>query len=533
MREDHLARATVLIVIVGALAGGALRPRTAAALLGAPTDGRDWPSYGHDLHRTFNGRTTLDPTSVLGLAQAWYFPTGDAVTANPIVVNGALYVGSWDGNFYALDAVSGQERWHFTIDPQLAIHPQPGNRQPGDLTSDGGVITSGAYFLPAAGARPDLVIFGGGYTLYALRATDGSLYWKHAYTGRPELPPDPDNDGTRIFSSPAVVGNKVLFSTTPDGQDGYRGRVIAADVHTGNPAWVRELDVDANGTILNDGCGGVWTSPTIIEHDNVAIVAVADCHFESPPPYNERVLALNIADGTIKWVFFPPRGNDPMCDWDFGATANLGTAPDGTPIFLGICAKDGYCYSLDPETGALRWATNVVFGGFAGGFIATSAYDGARVYGATALGDFGRFEANGNILCQPLNPADQPFQEPSMHAFDAATGTVAWQADASQAFGPTTVAGGMTFVPLGITPQIQIRDAATGQLIRTIALPTNSDSGITTVGNAIFFGIGNSQSGNPAGVMAYTPLGAPPELPHSDDECYPTPSGCRPSWPAT
>src|SRR5205823_6204244 len=175
--------------------------------------------------------------------------------------------------------------------PQLAIHPQPGNRQPGDLTSDGGVITSGAYFLPAAGARPDLVIFGGGYTLYALRATDGSLYWKHAYTGRPELPPDPDNDGTRIFSSPAVVGNRVLF---------------------------------------------------------------------------------------------PPRGNDPMCDWDFGATANLGTAPDGTPIFLGICAKDGYCYSLNPETGALRWATNVVFGGFAGGFIATSAYDGARVYGATA-----------------------------------------------------------------------------------------------------------------------------------------------------
>jgi len=116
-----------------------------------------------------------------------------------------------------------------------------------------------------------------------------------------------------------------------------------------------------------------------------------------------------------------------------------------------------------------------------------------------------------------------------MHAFDAATGTVAWQADASQAFGPTTVAGGMTFVPLGITPQIQIRDAATGQLIRTIALPTNSDSGITTVGNTIFFGIGNSQSGNPAGVMAYTPLGAPPELPRSDDGCHPTPSGCRPS----
>src|SRR5207249_5117938 len=106
------------------------------------------------------------------------------------------------------------------------------------------------------------------------------------------------------------------------------------------------LDVDTNNTILNDGCGGVWTLPTIIERNNVEIVAVADCHFESPPPYNERVLALNIADGSTKWVFFPPRGDDPDCDFDFGATANLGTALDGTPAFLGICGKDGYCYSL-------------------------------------------------------------------------------------------------------------------------------------------------------------------------------------------
>src|SRR6266403_1135171 len=105
MREDHLARATVVIVIVGAL-----RPRTAAALLGAPTDGRDWPSYGHDLHRTFNGRTTLDPTSVIVRAQAWILTTSDAVTANPVVINGAIYVGSCYGNFYAHDAVSGQER---------------------------------------------------------------------------------------------------------------------------------------------------------------------------------------------------------------------------------------------------------------------------------------------------------------------------------------------------------------------------------------------------------------------------------------
>src|SRR5437879_1567954 len=98
-----------------------------------------------------------------------------------------------------------------------------------------------------------------------------------------------------------------------------------------NAGWAGRpvLDVDTNNTILNDGCGGVWTSPTIIERDNVEIVAVADCHFESPPPYNERVLALNIADGSTKWVFFPPRGDDPDCDFDFGASGNPGPRSTG------------------------------------------------------------------------------------------------------------------------------------------------------------------------------------------------------------
>jgi len=482
----------------------------------------DWPTYGHDVHRTFSASTTLDQTSVRTLAPAWFFPTGDAVTANPIEVGGSIYVGSWDGNFYAIDAVSGQLRWSFEVDAQNAVHPQPGNRQPGDATSDGGIITSSAYFLPRLGSRPDLVIFGAGYTLYALVANDdafghkaGSLYWKHAYTGRPELPPDPDNDGSRIFSSPAVVGTHVLFSVDADGAPGYRGYLVAANVRTGNPQWIRELDVDTNGNILNDGCGNVWASPTIIESMNLEIVAVSDCHYNGTPPYHERVLAVNINDGTIRWTFTPPRllQDDPACDWDFGATANLGTDSRGAPTFLGVAGKDGTYYSLDPATGNLRWQHNVVFGGFAGGFIGSTAYDGLRVYGATALGDFGRFEPSPNAAgCQPGNPQDQLIQEPSMHAFDVATGNLVWQQVQSQSFGATTVAGGMTFVGTGISKQIQIRDAGSGLLLSTLALPAGSDSGVAVAGNALFFGIGTSEQFTPAGVFAYTPFGVPPVL---------------------
>jgi outer membrane protein assembly factor BamB len=71
--------------------------------------------------------TTLDQVSARALAPAWFFATGDAVTANPIVVGSTLYVGSWDGHFYALDRVTGQARWKFEIAPQPAVTPGRGS----------------------------------------------------------------------------------------------------------------------------------------------------------------------------------------------------------------------------------------------------------------------------------------------------------------------------------------------------------------------------------------------------------------------
>jgi polyvinyl alcohol dehydrogenase (cytochrome) len=511
LRISVLARTAIAICSAGLLVS--LIAPTVGRAQGASGPGTtlspsEWPTYGHDAHHSFAGVTSLTPAVAPALKPAWFFPTGDAVTANPVVVRNTVYAGSWDGNFYAVDATTGKQRWRFAIKPQPAVSPRPGE-QPRDVTSDGGLITSSAWFQPRRGNQPDLVIFGGGFTLYALNADTGALYWSHDYTGLPERPPDPANDETRIFSSPVVVGTKVLFGVSADGEAGHRGYIAAADLATGNPVWRFETDVDDTGQILNDGCGNIWSSPTIIEKYGLATLGVADCRFTNAPPYHETVIALRVADGSKAWVFRPTRP-DPQCDFDFGATANLGTAKDGLPTFLGIGGKDGTYYSLDPATGAQRWAHNVVFGGFAGGFIATAAYDGRRVYGATALGDVGRFEGFGTVGCEPGNPNDQPVQEPSMHAFVSGTGQLAWQGVQSQSFGPTTVAGGMTFVGTGITRQLQIRDAATGNLLSAIPLQAPSDSGATVVRNAVIVGLGSSEQGYPAGIAAYTPSGVPP-----------------------
>ena len=504
--------ASRLTLAVAVAAGLLAAPARAGSHDSRPTPIRsvDWRTYGHDLRHDFHGVTTLTPASVRTLAPAWFFPTGDAVTANPIVVAGIVYAGSWDGNFYAIDARTGAQRWKYVLKRQPAVTPRPGE-QPRNPASDGGLVTSSAWFEPGDGkGRPDLVIFGGGYTMYALVARTGALYWQHDYTGRPDRPPNPATDEARIFSSPVVVGNRVLFGVTPDGQNNHRGYVVGADLRTGKPMWRFETDVNPKGKILNDGCGGVWSSGTVMAKLGLVVFDVADCNFKDTPPYNERVFALRIADGKPAWIFNPPRP-DPDCDWDFGATANLGLAPDGTPTFLGVGGKDGTYYSLNPRTGRLRWHTNVVFGGLAGGFIATTAYDGDHVVGATALGDFGRFEGFGSLfLCQPTNPRDNYIQEPSLHAFDAHTGKVLWQQPLSQSFSATTIAGGMVFVGLAILKQVQVRSIHDGSLLTALPLPADSQSGIVVSGNTLFFGTGSSEQGTPLGVYAYTPLGEAP-----------------------
>ena len=139
-----------------------------------------------------------------------------------------------------------------------------------------------------------------------------------------------------------------------------------------------------------------------------------------------------------------------------------------------------------------------------------------RVYGSTAIGDFGNFAADGSAIhCAPDNPRDSSEQEPSAHAFDARTGRIVWEERQARSFGPTTVAGGMTFNGVVLQQVLQIRDAPSGALLGQERLPALCWSGIATAGNALVFGTGAAQQGSPAGILVSTPGGVAPVVPAS------------------
>jgi len=169
----------------------------------APAPGQekpcDWPTFGHDLSRDFATPCPGVPTTatVGQLAPRWVVHTSDVVTAQPAVSAGTVYVGAWDGTFYAVDLASGALRWEQSLGGAAAA-PWTDTHQDAY-----GQITSSAAVATVQGVRT--VFVGAADSLYALDAGSGTILWRFDAD-----PQQPDGAG-EIESSPAV------WQQTPNG----------------------------------------------------------------------------------------------------------------------------------------------------------------------------------------------------------------------------------------------------------------------------------------------------------------------------
>jgi outer membrane protein assembly factor BamB len=502
-------------------------------LAGGSLHAEEWPMYGRDFQHSFsNPDSAINPGNVATLQEAWTFQTGDAVSASPTVVGDVVYVGSWDGYFYALDAKLGTLKWKFKVDCQYSVLPiprhclPPGFPSPPRKTTDGGIITSSAAIaeISTEAGIKRIVYFGAGKTLYALNAKDGSRRWKRVICGNPDFfacafnPLDP----TRIFSSPnKVFGGLVFVGHSVDGFNGYRGGFEAIDAATGKLRWRFETDpkLNSQGQVIggyNRGCGSVWSSAAVDTNTGFVFFGTSDCDKDATPPFHEAVIALD-AGGHLKWKFRPRETDKNKCDFDFGASPNI--IDLGSGRFVGIGGKDGIYYLLNRLTGEVVWKSKrVVFGGALGGFYG-AAFDKQhkQIFGATGKGDG---NAQG-LVCTPSDPLDTLLQEPSMHALDAAHGSVLWQQTMNHSFAATSLGGanpplpptpraghrvvfsGLVGVSTTEVPALKIYDAQTGDLLRTLLMPGSVNSAATPVGNMLFVTSGNSFDGKGGVVRAF------------------------------
>jgi len=517
----HLAAlARTLCVVLAAVSAGAGIGAIGLRAEERSTADLDWPMYGRNLRHTFdNGQSRITPDNVASLQPLWSFPTTDAVSASPTVVGGVVYVGAWDGYFYALDARSGAPIWRFQVDCQTTIVPvppqclPPGQAPPPRFLTQGGIIASTAAVVAGR------VYFAAGKTVYALDARTGALVWKRVICGNPEAPncSADAQDPTQIFSSPAVFDGALFLGHTA-GAPGYRGAIEALDARTGAQRWRFEVDpiLDSQGRPVldrrgyavggyNRGCGAVWSSAAVDAEARLVYFGTADCNEDATPPYHEAVLALDADSGLLRWAY-RPRSSDPnKCDLDFGASPNLITYAGRH--FVGIGGKDGTYYLLQGRTddphGELVWARQVVFGGSSGGFFG-AAFDGAHIFAATALGDGDIYTQTG--LCEPSNPADTFLQEPSLHALAVQDGSILWEQTQNHSVAPTSLANGVVFSGLiGIEGfGLNAYSMRTGQRLATLPMAGSVNSAATPLGEVLFVTAGTSVDGSGSGVFAFT-----------------------------
>lgn len=393
----------------------------------------------------------------------WTFEANGGVRSTPVVATEgdrpAVYFGDAFANFYALDALTGEQLWRVKAD----AHTSASVTGPATL-SDGRVYVPIAALEEARSSWPlyECCTFRG--SMLVLDAETGDEVWR-ARTIAPGAEPIGENRvGTRMWG-PSGVG--VWGAPAIDPASGR------AFIGTGNQL-SEPATIKSNAVIAFNAQNGeeLWSQQTTVgDIWNVACLNEGDRFASAPEECGP--------------------------DYDFGAAPVFVTRADGQDILL-AGQKSGVIYAFDPDSGDLLWERQAGAGGVLGGIEWGFAADSRAAYVSISEvielepGDAGGLMAidlmDGSVLWEALPSAAscdnrigcstaQPGAVSAMpgvvfsgsvdghvRAYDAMTGEVIWDYDTVRQFdtvngvpaiggalnGPgASIAGGMVFVGSG------------------------------------------------------------------------------------
>jgi polyvinyl alcohol dehydrogenase (cytochrome) len=164
---------------------------------------------------------------------------------------------------------------------------------------------------------------------------------------------------------------------------------------------------------------------------------------------SDAIIALDIDTGKARWAFQArnddawnascevPEGLDFNCskpmghDFDFGAPPVLVEQPGGGDVVL-AADKGGSVYSIDPDSGKLKWSKRLGKGSALGGVHWGLAVDQSRVYVAVADAFVDKTSVlSGNLLDLLGGDISIPVEpvaggNPGLYALDIQTGAQIW-----------------------------------------------------------------------------------------------------------
>jgi PQQ-dependent dehydrogenase (methanol/ethanol family) len=340
---------------------------TQAMLDGAAADSKNWihANGSYDQHRYYPGNQ-VNAANVAKLKPAFVFQTAvlESMETAPIVVDGVMYLTTSFNHVYAIDAVTGEEFWHYKhkLGPIVTVCCGNNNR--------GVAIEGDKLFMGTIDAK-----------LVALDAKTGKLLWQTQIA-------DPEK-GYSETMAPAVVDGKVLIGTN-GGEYGVRGFVRAYSAADGKMLWNfntipekghegvwavndatgRDMHRDIaaekaalakDSSFYNTLGGGVWMTPAIDRKTSTVFFVVGnpspDLYGAIRPGdnlYTDSIVAIDLNTGAYKW-HFQYIAHDV---WDLDAVSPpiLTQAKDASGKMVDVVihgGKTGHVYVHERATGKL------------------------------------------------------------------------------------------------------------------------------------------------------------------------------------
>jgi len=485
----------------------------------------DWTQFTHDASgNRASADTAINNKNAKNLYRRWTFQTAGAVHGTPAVVNGVVYAGDANGNFYALQASNGKVIWKREGANKLTPSTNYAFSQDQAITASP-LVTQGVVVIGDIQGN-----------LYGVNANTGATIWTDKYSSDPSVPGSNTHryyfnaNGTPSFWGSATLINPTTAVIGVASNDEFgagvqpwdlrgattccysRGAVIAFNPLNGNIKWQADM-IDRNlpytGTDADIGPAGdsVWATPTYSAKSNLIYVATgnqftAGTHGDTP--LADAVVALDPATGATVWKkSFAPNSSDVWNyqipwdpnhpDVDFADSPHVYTLGSGQ-LVVGIGQKSGTYWVLDALTGNKINSLDVQQDASSqGGINAGGAYYNGVSY-INGVGPSAELlavypNAQGEIDAVRNGPNGQL--------------TVLWRAPGfsygSQIAGLTYVNGVLLYEDSAAFPSgvygsygsaMVARDAATGKVLANIPVSNASVSGPSVSNGMVFVGEG-------------------------------------------
>jgi quinohemoprotein ethanol dehydrogenase len=338
-----------------ASSGGASGKVTQERVLAEASRGDNWLVNGQNFEsQHFSPLKIITDQNIgrLGLAWAVDIPSPMGLSAEPIVVDGVIYLGLPFDKVFAIDAVTGKLRWQF--DPHIRINGPWRNSYEG-RKNRGVAVWNGKVYVGTGDCR-----------MVAIDAASGKQVWDTLVC---------DADQTGITEAPRVGDGKVFTGWAGMEYD-VRGGVVALDAETGKKAWTfwttpgdpskpyesKTLELAAktwNGESWKLGGANVWTAITYDAVTNLLLLGTSTTGEDvgdltgikssGSRLFANCIVAVNASTGQYVWHYqtaTPPSGAEEF----HILVSNLVVNGKEQRVVMTV-PRNGVFYTLDVRTG--------------------------------------------------------------------------------------------------------------------------------------------------------------------------------------